>query len=58
MEIVTFLDARGWGLRVNGKDRITGETYTVVSNVEAALRNGASGTTEADEVAESILTRA
>lgn len=58
LEIVTFQDAEGWGLRVNGKDYMRGESYGVVSAVEEALRRGASGTSEADELADSILTDA
>lgn len=53
MEI--FRDDRGWGLRVDGKDQIAGESYGVITAVEYSMRTGANGTSEADEVAKGIL---
>lgn len=54
IEVTVFHDADGYGLRVNGKEYMRGETYQVIANVEHALKTGA-GNTECDEVAQSIV---
>ena len=58
-DVALFREAASgtWGVSLDGEDVIRGESYEVAAAVEQSLREGATGDTEADEVARGILSR-
>ena len=45
----------GFDLLVNGKGYVFGESFNICSAISDAILSGATGTTEADEVAQAII---
>lgn len=50
-DVLMVQESDGWAVYLHGRQIICGESYQIASNVEWALRGGAGGTSEVDEIA-------